>query len=120
MQAGEFLEAVSAGMRIAVVTLATPEMSAVARLSEPNKRAYCARHGYEFISLDRTLDGGRPPQWSKVLLLLQHLDPFDWLFWSDADSLIMNAELRLEELVAEHPLADLLITRDHHGVNTGQ
>lgn len=107
-------------MRVAVLTMCTSEMLAVGRLSDPNKRYYCRRHGYEFIPLDRTLDRSRPPQWSKILLLLEHLDRFDWLFWSDADSLVMNPDLRLEDLVDEHPAADLIITRDRNGVGTGE
>ena len=108
-------------MRIALVTLATPEISPVARLSHPNRASYCRRHGHAFISHDRNPDAGRHPYWGKVPVLLSHLnDGFDWLFWSDADSLILNPDLRLEDLVAEDPAAELICTRDRHGINSGE
>src|SRR5438105_3165115 len=105
-------------MRIAVVTMATAEVEAVGRLSLPGRRAYCRRHGYELIVGERSLDAGRPAVWSKLLLLLEHLDRFDWLFWSDADSLILRPDVPLTDFV--DPAYDLLVSHDCvPGVNSG-
>lgn len=84
-------------MKIAVVTLGDENVKHWNEMSFPNKDRYCQRHGYDFISIDHLLDD-RPPGWSKILLLLQHLDDYDYLFWSDTDSLIVESQVRLEEL----------------------
>jgi hypothetical protein len=41
-----------------------------------------------------------------------------WVFWSDADSLITNPEIRLEGFL--HDDADLIIGEDSNGINSGQ
>ncbi len=61
-------------MRIALLTLATPAVAAVGRLSGPGWRAYARRHGYDFLPFGRTPDPARHPYWGKVRLLLDHLD----------------------------------------------
>jgi len=100
------------------------------RLSVRNKRAYAARHGYEVVVADPLLlDRSRPPAWSKFLALRQHLERFDFLMFMDVDTLVMNDEVKLEELVvsevatraggADREAKDLFISEDWNGVNTG-
>lgn len=61
----------------------------------PNKAAYAKRHGYQFIDASDVVDTSRPPSWSKILALKRHLRESDWLFWTDADSLVTNFTIRL-------------------------
>lgn len=56
----------------------------VMELVTPNKKAYVAKHGYEFIDASVLLDPIRPPSWSKVLAVKEHLPKYDWVFWNDA------------------------------------
>lgn len=56
----------------------------VMELVTPNKKAYVAKHGYEFIDASDLLDPIRPPSWSKVLAVKEHLPKYDWVFWNDA------------------------------------
>lgn len=70
-----------------------------------SKRAYAARHGYTYIQGDETdWNRDRPISWSKIPFLLKHMKSYteatDTIFWlSDADVLITNPELRLEDHV---------------------
>ena len=68
-----------------------------------SKRAYAAKHGYTFIEGDETYwDRNRPIAWSKVPFILAQMKVAapDTLFWlSDADVLITNPELRIEDHV---------------------
>lgn len=60
-------------MRVALITLATPAVAAVGRLSGPAWRAYARRHGYDFLPFGRTPDPARHRDWGNVRLLPDHL-----------------------------------------------
>jgi mannan polymerase II complex MNN10 subunit len=83
-----------------------------------NKKRYCERQGYDFICAYETLDGSRHPAWSKLKLIERHLNDYQWVFWTDADSLVMNMDVRLETLVDQN--CWLVISKDCNGVNSGQ
>lgn len=94
-----------------------------AKVVEPgieNKKAYCERYGYDFYCLDQSLDRARPIPWSKVLYLLDILseNKHSWVFWSDADSLIMNPEIPLEDFIDDRYF--LIISQDFNDINSGQ
>src|SRR5947207_15346542 len=92
----------------AVLTLFTPEVADVGNISVFNKRTYCDLHGYELIVERGTLDAARPAHWSKLLAIKKYLPDYDWIFWSDHDSLVMAFGKRLEELCDDR--FDLLIS----------
>jgi galactosyl transferase GMA12/MNN10 family len=81
--------------------------------SEKNKREYAKKHGYDLNTYHQTLDASRPPSWSKILAIQKHLHESKWIFWSDADSLIMNSDIKLESLIDNK--FDLIITREATG-----
>ena len=83
-----------------------------------SKRKYAQKHGYTYIQAgEESWDRSRPISWSKVPLLIKTLSglPEGALVWiSDADVLITNLDLRLEDHVL--PLLpaekDLLLVND--------
>lgn len=109
------------GGDIAVVSLAIGDQfrEAVA-LGIENKRLYCQKHDYDFICEEKSLDKSRPHAWSKILLILKVMEnpQYKWIFWTDADSLIMNLALPLEDLIDEN--YNLIISQEKCIVNTGQ
>ena len=100
--------------RVGVLTAHDHNQRDIAAISTPNKRRYCDHHGYEFLEETSGFDASRPPSWSKLLFVRRHLPQFDWLFWTDADSLIMNNSMRLEEFIEDG--ADLVLTHDDFGI----
>lgn len=106
---------------VSVVTLAIGEgyKDAVSKGIE-NKQKYCKQHDYEFIISEESLDPARHPAWSKILLLLQSMksSSSEWFFWTDADSLVMNMAIPLEDLIDEK--YNLIIAKDFNGINSGQ
>jgi len=66
-----------------------------------SKREYAAKHGYKYVEGGEEFwDRSRPIPWSKVgfmLQLLNRLKDGDLVWLSDADVLITNMDLRLEE-----------------------
>ena len=82
-----------------------------------NKRAYCARHAYGWHYVTRLPDPARHPSWNKIRVLLDLLPCYDWLFWTDADTLILDMARRLEHFIDRR--YDLLIGTDWNGINAG-
>jgi len=110
--------------RIAIITMIIG--ADYTKAMEPGletKRDYAKRHGYDFICGGKEVwDRSRPIPWSKLRFILNYIDNYDYLFWSDADVIITNPELSLTSHVL--PLLpankDLLWTRDVCGnLNSG-
>ncbi len=113
----------NATQRIALLTAYDHNQRDVAEWSIPNRRAYCARHGYDFIEETTGFPIDRAPYWGKIRFLQKHLPRYDWVFWSDNDTLIMRGDVRLEEFIDCH--YDLIICHEDLGkglynVNVGQ
>ena len=89
-----------------------------------NKLNYVHKHGYYLFDESATsLDKTRPPSWSKIKAvqrLLQH-ENCDWVFWMDADTVIMNSDIRIESfLPLPDAKGDLLIAHEGaKGYNAG-
>jgi len=85
--------------RIAILTFCVG--ADYTRAMEPglaSKRAYAAKHGYALhIGGAEVWDRTRPAPWSKLNFIQKYADSYDYLFWSDADVIIMNQELRIED-----------------------
>jgi hypothetical protein len=61
-----------------------------------NRRLYCERHGYRFVS-DVPVAYDRPACWAKIPALLEALETHAWALWADSDTLIFNHGCRLEK-----------------------
>lgn len=115
------------GSRILVLTLAIgADYRRGLERALTSKRAYCAKHGYDYVEAhDESWNRERPVAWSKVLLWKRYAartDTYDFIWISDADVYITNPEIRLEDHVL--PLLpigkDLLLTYDTcQHVNSG-
>jgi len=87
-----------------------------------SKYEYCKKHGYDLYVLDQSLDLSRPLPWSKILIIKELLQTYQYAFWTDADSIIMNQEKKLEDILDFASPADFHICFDNYSgvVNTGQ
>jgi len=88
--------------RIAIVSLYDPPYAAIGKYGHLSKKAYAQKHGYDFIGYTVSLDPSRPTSWSKIKAIQQHLEKYDWVFWSDADVVIMNHEIKLEQFIDDN------------------
>lgn len=83
-----------------------------------SKHEYAQKHGYTYIQAgEESWDRSRPISWSKVPLVIKTLSglPEGALLWiSDADVLITNPDIRLEDHVIPllPPEKDLLLVKD--------
>jgi hypothetical protein len=108
-------------MRIGILSLATSEIHAYAEYGFINKLAYAKRNCYDLHYYTEAQTSARPAAWSKILILERHLDDYDWVFWTDADSLIMNHSTRLESIISDYSPSDMMLTAGPNDrYNTGQ
>lgn len=98
----------------------------VMEMVAPNKKAYVRRHGYDFIDASSLLDATRPPSWSKILAVKEHLSQYDLVFWNDADSAVTNPDIKLEDIIFSvvgdvklEEMPDFIVSEDVTGVNAG-
>ena len=97
-------------MKLTVVSLFTPEIEEWARPVAQKKDRYCWRHGYGFVCFDDKIDHQRPASWSKIPAICTVMGQgADWVFWTDADSLIMRPDIPLETFITDD--VDLIYTK---------
>jgi galactosyl transferase GMA12/MNN10 family len=78
------------------------EFDEVLRMTWPNKLNYCMKHNYQlYDESESSLDTSRAPAWSKIPAARRLLteEGCDWVFWLDADTVIMNSEKRIEDFL---------------------
>jgi hypothetical protein len=78
---------------------------------------YCDKHGYQlFIKKIENFD--RPASWYKIQAILQEMnDDCDYIFWMDADTLILNMQQKIEDLLDDTNY--LFISQDKFSINAG-
>jgi mannan polymerase II complex MNN10 subunit len=83
----------------------------------PNKQAYADKHGYYLFNESDTLDKSRPPSWSKIKAAQRLLNEenCDWVFWLDADTVVMNSEKTVQAFLPLDKDKDLILTRQKGG-----
>ena len=101
----------------------------ILNLTRPNKLAYAQKYGYHVYDGSDHYDRSRPPAWSKIravqaLLEMKEGDeeddtnnhkPCDWVLWMDADTVIMNSNVRIEDFLPADPTKDLIVVSDKGG-----
>lgn len=92
------------------------DFDATLQMSWPNKLNYCLKHRYMlYDESKKSLDTSRPPAWSKITSAKRLLteENCDWVFWLDADTVIMNSQKRIEDfLPTKNSTIDLVITHE--------
>lgn len=111
---GEKLVMSNEKIKIGVVTAWDDNGRAIAEATLPNRRDYCARHGY---GLEAHHWPGRRGHWLKAAALLEALPKYDWLMWLDTDALFMALDRRINATIME--LGNLVFTADYWGLQTG-
>jgi hypothetical protein len=81
------------------------------------KKDYCKYHNYNFII--KILD--ECSGWDKILLLEKELKNYDYIFTSDADVIITNRDIRIEDIINKYynDNAICYMTEDYNSLNSG-
>ena len=94
----------------------------IAELTQPSVIEYCKTHGYDYYFQDSGFDSNKIIGWERYDITLRKLDLYDYIFYLDADAMIMNHTIRLENIIDNN--YDILIAynsiaKDWTGINTG-
>jgi hypothetical protein len=105
------------GAGFGILVICDGHTADICAASVANKRAYAKKHEYDLIFVTETLDTTRPMAWSKILAVQRYLPRYKWLLFLDIDTLIMNPDIRLEDIADEQ--YDQVLGADHNGINSG-
>src|SRR3990167_9711436 len=86
-------------MKILVYTGYDNAFKFVGDITSPNKFLYARKYDYEFLMTRDYRGFDRPISWYKIKKIRELLPYYDWIFWTDADSCIMNYDLSLDHLI---------------------
>lgn len=100
----------------------------ILQLSHQNKEHYCTRQGYAMLDGTGWYSSSTHGHltyysWLKVQFLCHMMNDHkehQWLFWMDTDTLIMNMQIRLGQLLVDVERDDVIvIAADAEGLNAG-
>ena len=110
-------------MKIAILTGVSKSYAVMGEIAHRNKQRYCDEYGYDYIVDDEIYPDkhydaikGKSPNWKKVLLVLKYLPHYDYVMWSDCDTLIMNDKIKVEEFLV--PEMSMCLSRYNSIENT--
>mmetsp|Transcript_65305 Transcript_65305/g.147307 ORF Transcript_65305/g.147307 Transcript_65305/m.147307 type:complete len:329 (-) Transcript_65305:485-1471(-) len=89
---------------------------AILTLGPSNIKAYAKRWGYDLIDVTKSVEGAASlldaahadPTFVRPFAILRFLPQYDWIFWHDSDSLILNSSRPLLDFVDDS--ADMILT----------
>ena len=90
---------------VAVVSMATSEISESTKITEHNQRQYCKRHGYTYVLFRKPPDESINMYWNKILVINQTLATglYEWVFWIDADVMFQTQSFQIEAVANAMP-----------------
>ena len=117
------------GFALGIVTFSTQNIWNYSAYSLAVNEAYAEHNGYIMMHLDPSMmphADSYDSRWNKVKILEDALDPergwarsLDYVMWVDADLIILGiASLQLQDVIAAHPRAELIVSAEHAGSTT--
>lgn len=79
-----------------------PSYNEIAKITDLSKKEYAESHGYDFYSRKEIKLTERASNWERISIFLDYIDKYDWIFYTDCDSMIMNHTIKLENLIDDN------------------
>ena len=90
-------------MKIGVLTGADKNQKSLLDISLPILKQYCLYHDYDLHCFTENVDGiaqvDNKSYFARYPFIKKHLPNYDWVFWIDADCLVMNFYKKLEDYI---------------------
>ncbi len=103
-------------MKIAVISIASPEYKPLSDVTYPHWQRYCEKHGYDFIS--DVPKGGRGVAWQKLSMIAETLREYDFVLWVGADTIPTNSDIAIEDFWKAQGKPKVLLSADVFGINS--
>ena len=89
-------------MQIAIAQLFNKKFYKILKPCITQAAAYCKRHGYDHISVCGSVAKDCAPTYQKSLFLLREIEKYDYIMWLDADTIIANQSIKLEDIINKY------------------
>lgn len=79
---------------------------------------YCSKHGYDFVTENKSLDNTRHPSWSKLILMERTFDSgYDIVIWIDDDIIITERSQTVDDVFGDFINSDkkMAVAKDTRG-----
>jgi hypothetical protein len=86
-----------------------PSFKTIGEITRQSKEEYCKIHGYDFYLKDKDFDKSWTPRSERINILINNIDNYDWIWYLDADVMIMNQTIKIENLIDDN--YDLIIAK---------
>lgn len=115
-------------MKIVALSLFLPNYSDLAQKTlYKNRDAYCSKHGYDFLIWAMGPQVGNRYEIAcrlgfdkirSILYVFRVLESTDYVWFADCDGLVMNSDIRIEQLVEKYP-KPIITGSDKAGISCG-
>jgi len=82
----------------------------IADITQSTIEEYCKIQGYDFFIQTKDFDHSKGIGFERIKIALEKLQNYDWLWYLDIDTMIMNQTIRLENIVDEN--YDIIISKN--------
>lgn len=98
--------------KIAIITQYTDNIENYSKYTTAINNEYAKKHWYDFIVQKWKLENKneRFITWDKIDLSKKYLENYEYIFWIDADMMIMNHDIKIEQFITDK---DLMICSDN-------
>lgn len=110
-------------MKIGIIQVYNDNIKSYAEYGRVINSIYALKHGYEYICWDYDLV---PLEYSvyynKIIAMYQAIKSdinFEWILYLDADAIITNHTIKIEEIIEKHPDKEIIMATDLNGQNNG-
>jgi hypothetical protein len=90
-------------MKIGVLTGADEKQLNLLNITLPILQQYCLKHNYDIHFFTSNVDGVHQEEgksfFARYPFIKKHLPNYDWIFWIDADCLVMNFYKKFEDYI---------------------
>lgn len=100
-------------MNILVLSAYTDNIKDYGELTSNNHLKYSNKHNYDYISVTTGFYENINPAWSKIKFITEHISTYDYVFWIDADALIMRYDIELESFLEHYTQYDMIFNLEH-------
>ncbi len=100
------------GKKIAIVLLYTPNIYSYVSINLINLSNYVIKNDYTLIIYSNLISFSVFPCWNKILAVLENLKNHDYLMWLDADAIICNHGIKIENIIKDNSNIDLFLCND--------
>ena len=86
------------GNRKVLVTLASEKYLPLLEMSRTSFIDYAKKWNYDFVEVNESWDNARPFGWTKLLVIRDLLDKYEFVFYVDADALILKDNIDIDTI----------------------